>query len=168
MGKSFESDGKAILLTFIGVIITVVMLLVVANQVYSTTNSFTATNLTVTAPADGEQLNLPGRELVGSVVCANGSNGGNGDCSGNYTFTDVISNGIKTIQMNTTVDGVNSGYAGIDVNLTYTYHPDGYLSSGSSRAVTSLTVLFGAIAIVIFVLVMFVSSGTLGKIIGKR
>lgn len=162
MSKSFEGDTKAVLIAFIGVIIAIVLLASVANQVFNTTNTFTITKTTVTSPADGVQLNLVGRELVGSVVCANDSGA---DCAGNFTFEDVISNGIKTIQMNTTVAGIANGYDEIVVNLTYTYNPDGYLSAGSDRSIMNLIIIFGAIAAMVFVLVEFAREGTLGKLL---
>ena len=148
-----KSDGKMILMLFIGVIIAVALYSVVADSVASgTVVSNTFTNVTVTAPAVNTSLALNGRDLVGTGNVWNLTKVISSTTTDNLTIREEIgSDGQKSVVLHTFVN--SSGFAGEEVNVTYTSVPDGAVT-GSSRAIFLLVIIFGAIAIMVFAVVM--------------
>ncbi len=148
----FKGDTAAVIGAFIGIIIAIVFLASIATSIVGQTNTITTINETVTAPAVNASLALTGRDYVGSGVVHNATNG-TLIPTVNFTFSDGLVNGAKTVLI-TTLDGA-SGYAGESINVSYEYGAEGYLADSGSRSIALLIIIFGALAAVIFTLVMF-------------
>ena len=167
MGKILEGDGKAILSIFIGAIIAVVCLGTIADSIYTQTNTFTNANETVTAPVVNGTLDLTGRELVTQVEIYNNTNISQSLIgSGGSLQTGTATSGTRTVQL--AIDDNAVAFAGLSVNVSYIYNPEGYLSLGGARSIQSLILIIGALAILIFVIVVLIKSGSLGILIKRR
>lgn len=160
MVKVLHGDGKAILMVFIGAIITIVFLQSISDTQSFQVNTFTENNLTVTAPAVNASVALSGRELIGTATVQNGTTNISLEGAGVFVNESVI-NGIKSVRLN--VNQTGAGFAGTPVNVTYTAGADGYLERSVDRTISNLIPLFAALAILIFVLVIFIMNGTLGE-----
>lgn len=169
--KSLSSDGKAIFMVFFGAIIAVVLIGTFADNVFTQTNTYTWTNETYARPTVNTSTDLTGRELVGSAIVLNSTvtNGtaGGGIVTGAIVSTGTsASTGLRSVQilLNDTAHAETSA-AGI--NVTYTFRPDGYLNLAGARGMASLIVIMSALAILVFVVVVFIKYGTLGRLIGR-
>ncbi len=158
---SFKMDGKALLIVFIGAIIAVTFLQTIGDSVFAQTNTATVINVTVTAPAINATLDLTGRTLIGTGTIVNASNASS-TSNGLIIQTGRGSSGLESVQL--TLNDTASDFAGTLVNVSYNYEPDGYLQEGSTRSIAILIVLFGALAILIFVIIVLIKDGSLGKL----
>ncbi len=158
---SFKMDGKALLIVFIGAIIAVTFLQTIGDSVFAQTNTASVTNVTVTAPAINATLDLTGRTLIGTGTVVNASNESSPN-NGLIIQTGIGTTGLQSVQL--TVNDTAGSYDGITVNVSYSFEPDGYLQETSTRAVALLVVLFAALAILIFVIVILIRDGSLGKL----
>ena len=163
MAKMLEGDGKAVFAFFIGSIIAIVFLASVADSVFTQTNTATATNLTVTVAAINTSLAVEGRDLIALTSIINETNITLDDVG--LSLSDGLVNGVKTVIL--TANDSASDLVGDEVNLTYTYNPDGYISIAGGRSIASLIVIFGALAILIFGFVVFMKNGSLGRLMRK-
>ncbi len=150
-----KSDGKMILMLFIGVIIAVALYSVIADSVSSgTVVSNTFTNQSVTAPAVNESLELTGRDLIGTGSVRNVT--APISVGSNITIREEVgSTGGKSVVLHVFQNG--SVFAGDTVLLTYTSVPDGAVTGGA-RAIFLLVIIFGAIAVMVFAVVMLFRS----------
>ncbi len=160
------SDGnlKAIFIVFIGAIIAVTLISVISNQTNLSTNSFVTVNETFTIPTNvGETVDLGGRELVSATAIRSA----NASTILNLTLqTGTGASGLRSVQI--VVDGpvvANTSQTGL---ASFTYLPDGYVGSSGGRSIVNLIVIFAALAIVVFVLVVFIKIGFLGKLMGRK
>ncbi len=156
------SDGnlKAIFIVFIGAIIAATLIVTIANQTNLETTTFTETNFTVAVPQNGTATDLTGRTLISGDIINSSLTAG----IVNVTLRTALSSttGLSTVQI---YNNASSTEALQNVNVTYTYEPNGYVSDSGGRAITRLIVLFAALAIVVFVLVVFIKMGFLGKLL---
>lgn len=135
------------------VVITAIALLNggISSNVASVTNTVTLTNQTYTSGAVGSSVNIPYQALKGTIVITNASSGTLVP-STNYTVTNyVVSNG----QLVTTITSLGGagGWQGKSINVSSsTVEPFGYDTSAGGRAVTSLIVIFAALALAVGVL----------------
>ena len=161
MVNSLQGDGKAVFVFFIGVIITIVFLATIGDSVFTQTTTASQTNLTVTASAINVSQSVVGRDLILAISVINSTNVTLIDSGVN--LTDGIVNGVKTVivRINDSVPDLD----GAEINLTYTYNPDGFIDSAGGRSIADLIPLFGALAILIFGLVTFLKDGSLGALI---
>ncbi len=163
---NFKMDGKAFFMIFLGTIITIALLSTIGDSVFLQTNTFSVANVIVTAPAVNATLDLTGRTLIGTGTVANTTNAST-NTSGVVIQTGTGTGGLQSIQLS--VNQTANNFAGKSVNVSYTFQPDGYLSSGVSRSVIILVVLFGALGIFITVVVILLGDASMGKIIrGER
>ena len=165
MVKILHGDGKAIMVVFIGAIITIVFLASIADSIFNQTNTFDVANETLVSTNGTTLLLLPELQgkSVSDVVVYNGTNEVI-VASGNYTIFNKhinASNGVETVKIN--VSGV-AIYQGEGWNISYTYQPNGYLERSGDRSIANLIVLFSALSILIFVVVIFIMRGTLGEL----
>ena len=161
-----KSDGKMIFMIFIGVIITVVFLNGIADQVSLQTQTQTLTNLSATVPATANTTftpQLPGRQNITAIVVTFTNGTGTFTFTNNFTVNTTDASGNLGIFFFPTDAAVTEGVNGSDVNLTFTMQPFGYLQDSASRNVTSLIVLFAALAIVVFVIVVLFKFGSLSE-----
>lgn len=151
-----KSDTVVFIMIFIGVIIAINFLVPISDQIALNSRTITITNNTVTAPEVNETLDLIGRELINSIEIYNASNLTPG-ITGAFLSTKLGSAGLLTVQL--TLNDSAATFAGQDINVSYTANPDGYLSSGATRSINNLNILFGALAILILILVMLIKDG---------
>jgi len=158
----FKTDGKTIFTIFVGAIIAATLIVAIADQVNLTTSTFRVDNVTVTAPAVNATLDLTGRELISRLGITNESQP---NLTNQLTLqTGTGTTGLRSVQL--TINDTSSNYAGVSVNVSYTYNPDGYVSDPGGRSITLLITLFAALAILIFVIVVLFQ-GTLKAIIER-
>lgn len=163
MAQSLKGDGKMIFTIFIGAIIAVVFLASIGNSVFEQTNTGTATNVSFTGAAINTSLALEGRELIVGTSVINGTN--ITLISGGVILATGTVNGVQTVTV--TINDTATALVGTLMNATYTFNPDGYLSDSGSRSITNLIVLFGALAILVFLVVVLFKEGSFAELIAK-
>ena len=144
-----------ILLMFIGALVGLILFQAVATQTGASLNTAFSNNTTFTGPADGVTIDLVGQELLSTPVVSNDSE--IVLASTNYTIDEGVSEttGVKSIQY----EAIGSHIDGVQINVTYTYGPDGYIDDSGARAVVPLILIFFALAIIIVVLEPTMRSG---------
>lgn len=166
---SLKGDGMAIIMVFIGLIIAATFIIPIADSVIGQTATVDVFNSSVTVPANNGTVDLTGRTLVGTATVFNGTNGTASPEAlegKNITIRTAIgSAGLQTVQL--FVNDTGEQYVGSVVNVTYTYEPDGYLQNSGARSLANLIILFAALAMVVFAIVVFIKRGSLGALIGK-
>jgi len=166
MAKILKTDGKAIIVAFIAIILGVVLIGTIADQETAITETKTNINHTVTLPtAIGETVELTGRDHISTTSVINASDA-NDDWSDNVTLSDGLgSDGSKKVilTLDDLTDSDGDEINGTDANVTNVYGPQGYLANSSDRAIIGLVIIFGALAILITSFVI-VRLGTLGRI----
>ena len=167
MNKKGAVDGTT---GMIGVIVTVMVLLVVgvvllqasAQQVGSSTNTYTLANASLGVMTNGTSIYIPNCQAATSVKIFNAT----GDVeipSTNYTLTNyVVNNGVLSARVApavTVTAGVafNKGTATIDAVC----EPYGYITDSGGRAVAGLIVIMFAIALAVVALTPTLRSGVL-------
>jgi len=161
---NFQSDGKAIFQVFVGAIIAITFMLTIGDAIFLQTNEITIVNVTVTAPAVNATLDLTGRTLVSQTAVTEASNVSN-TSSGLFLQTGTATSGLQTVQL--VVNDTAAAFVGTSVNVSYIMQPDGYVSDSGARAITALILIFASLAILIFVIVVFIKNGSLGKLMGR-
>ncbi len=160
---TLKGDGKAILTIFIGVIIAATLIASIATTVTGDTTTISRNNQTVTVPTVNTTLALDGRELLSQISIENSTDGA--AVPGMTLQTAEGSNGLLTVEL--TVNDTAAAFAATSVNLTYTANPDGYIG-GNSRSIYLLVTLFGALAILVFIVVTLLKPGaSLEKLMRK-
>ena len=182
MGRILESDGKAIMVVFIGAIIAVALIALIANSVIgTTTGSRTILNETVvspianTTPTTQDATDLTGRSLLttgdalaSAIINATGlAVAGSGTAVPNMTLRDgkSFTTGLQTVMI--VLNATSKGQEGVNVNVTYDFVPEGFVTAASGRAIVLLITIFSALAIAVFVLVVFIKTGALGRMMGR-
>lgn len=161
---NFQGDSKAIFKVFIGAIIAVTFMIVIGDAIFPQTNIATQGNTTVTAPAINATTDLTGRTLVSSINVLNATSNVT-ITSGVLLQTGIGTNGLNSVQI--TVNDTATAFAGESIRIAYTYQPDGYLDNSGARAIALLVLIFGSLSIMVFVVVMFIKEGSLGKLMGR-
>ncbi len=169
-------DFFGILIIFIGAIIAVTFMSPIGDQINLQTTTFNTINVTVTAPSAGNgTVDLFGREVVGGTGVITNATAIRNDTindtfalgANNFTIiTGTGSNGLLTVQLLLNDTGA-AAWADQSVNVSYEYRPDGYINDSGGRSVTRLILIFAALAILVFVVVVLMS-GSLGEIIRKK
>ncbi len=159
---TFKMDLKSFFVIFIGVIIAVVFLQSIANTAFAQTTAGNVTNNTITAPNNGSSISLTGREVTGTPQAFNATDGAVVP-STNFTLATGLVDGIATVQY-TNLDSV---WNGVSVNVTYNFNPDGFVSEATTRSVILLIIIFGALAILVFVISILFKFSSLGEMVNK-
>lgn len=154
-----KSDGKMVFMIFVGAVITVVFMGVIADQVFLQTNTATATNVTFTAAAVNSSVTLTGRQNISTITVINATNA-TLDWSANFTVDTVDSSSNLGIFL-VTRDVTGVGFAGESINVSYDYQPVGYLQDSGARSIAALVVIMSALAIVVFVIVVMFKFGSI-------
>jgi len=159
-----------ILLAFIGIILGVTLFITIQQLVVPLTEQDTATNITIAYPsAANGTTDMIGQELFGTPIVTlwniTGTvyPGGSG-IDGNFTITEEVSNGVKTIQFKRLDSGQVMDTA--KVNITYDFGPDGYIDNGGARSVALMIGVFAALAIAVVALSPTLRSGVLEMLEG--
>ncbi len=162
-----KSDGKMVFMIFLGAIITVVFLGLIADSVSTQTSILTSTNATFTsAAAVNGTVQLTGRANTTVVTVVDGAN----DTlvwTGNFSVNTVNAAGVPGIFLVTTDAAGAAGQNDSAIGVTYSFQPQGYLPDSSSRSVASLIVIFGALAIVVFVIVVMFQFGSIREMMNR-
>jgi len=162
---SLKGDGKMIFMIFIGALITVVFLGAVANSIFAQTNTITVTNETQTAAAINSSITLTGRSNITPITVVNASSDA-ADWTGNFTVSTTDSDGdLGIFLFSRNVTG--AGFAGESIGVSYTYEPFGYIQDSGARSVTLLIVIIGALAIVVFIIVVMLKFGSLREMMNS-
>lgn len=145
-----------VITAFIGLLVGIVLLNGgIYENVGTVTNTRTATNLTVTSPANGSTAAILGQAIEGSVTVTNETHD---DISSEFIFaSSQVLNGAFTGTITTNI----ANNANKNVNLSYTYQPDGYIQQAGGRSVAGLIAVFAALAVAVFALVPALRSGVL-------
>ena len=153
-----------ILLAFIGIILGITLFITIQQLVVPLTAQDTATNVTVAWPsAANGTTDMIGQELFGTPLVTLWNTTGTVVGPGNYTITEEVSNGVKTIQLKRTDLGE---VMLTNVNVTYTFGPDGYIDNGGARSVALIIGIFAALAIAVVALIPTMRSGVLDMLGG--
>ena len=163
MADSLKGDGRMIFTIFVGAIIAIVFMASIGDQIFTQTNTASNTNLTVTVLAINSSLAIEGRDLLTVVSITNVTNSSL-DTNG-LNLTSGVLNGVKTVFL---VANDSSGSVGNEVNLSYTYNPDGYITSAGGRSITALILIISALAILVFVVVVMFKFGSIQEIMNMR
>ncbi len=161
---SLQSDGKAIFKVFIGAIIALAIITIIGSAIVGQT-TISSIAINVTAPEVNATLDLEGRTLVSATSVANAANASNSSVGLILQTATSITTGLRTVQL--TLNDTAAEFAGTLVTTTYTAEPDGYLNNSGARAISLLILIFAALAIMIFVVVVFIKDGTLGRLMGR-
>ena len=152
-------DIKVFFGLFVGVILAVALLVPAADTVFNSTNTFNVTNETITSPTANQNLSLTGRSLVGDgsvSVFNNTGNNGSVINSTNFTFQTGLVNGASSV----IYTNLESNLDGTSLNISYLFVPDGFVP-GAGGTVLSLVVLFGALAVLVFVVLKVTKEGSM-------
>lgn len=163
MVNSLQGDGKAIFTFFIGAIIAIVFIGNFADSIFTQTTALTETNTSVTVLAINTSLALTGRDFNTLTSIINTTNI-TLDTLG-LSIDDGLVNSVKSVRL--TANDSASDLVGTIVNVSYTYNPDGFISSAGGRSIALLITIISALAILIFAVVTFIKDGSLGALIGR-
>ena len=144
-----------VIILFVGLIVAASILPDIANQEELITGSFEVRNDTITVPAINGTVDLTGRDLITEIQIENATTVADDDVVGLALIEGIGTNGLVTIQL--FANDTSSLITGNGVNVSYTYRADGFVGNGNV-AVTQLIVLFAALAMVIFSIVMLFES----------
>ncbi len=155
MNKKAQVEGVlgAILVMFIGVLVGLILFQAVAQETGRSLNTLvfndSSDGSTTTLGANGTRLDLTGQDLLSTPVVTNITSGIVVQ-AGNYTIDEVVSTstGVKTISYLV----LTPEYASQEVNITYTYGPDGYIDNAAARSIVPLITIFFALAIAVIAL----------------
>ena len=161
-----KSDGTMIFAIFIGAIIVVTFMTPIADRVVESTALQTNTNQTITIAAINATVTLTGRANTSLITIVNATDAK--DWSANYTVLTKNSAGVLGIFLKTEQAAGDVGQAGTSANVTYTYKPQGYIEESGGRAITSLILIFAALAIVVFIIVQIFKSEALKQVLGMN
>lgn len=134
----------------IAILIGTVLMIPLVNKVSSTKNIVTATQEQITV-ASGTAT-LDNDDLVTFTNMKNSS-------------TVLVNNNLSTeVRVNVSFDTgiVTTSYKDGGYNVTYTAYSDDYIKEGTSRNLTSLIIVFFALALVATALIAITKSGILG------
>jgi hypothetical protein len=150
-------NGELGIGTFIAVFVTVlvgaVLLTAVASSAATVSQTGYANRTTgdqqVTIGTLGTITCLTGQELLDTPVVIN-SSGGATITSGNYSITEAVcsTTGVKSVVY--TQNAIND--SGHTFNISYTYGVDGYADNSGARAVSTLIIIFMALAVTVVAL----------------
>ena len=154
----FNTDGKILIVLFIGAIIAVTFMSPIGDIIFGTTNTITITNQTVTGATVNTTLDIRGREILTTVAIINETNATDSLVNeGGSLQTGTGSDGLLSVQL--LLNDTAADFAGLGVNVSYTANPDGYISNSGGRSITQIILIIAALAIVVFTIVMFWKGG---------
>jgi len=159
MKRKGQVEIGGLIILAVAIIIGLVMITDgISEPVAAITQTVNIVNTTYTAPAAaGSSINLVGQAYT-SVIVTNATSGTLIPAT-NYTITNrVVRDGglVTTLTANA---GNSLGWHGKGINISATVEPFGYDTNGGSRAITSLIVIFAAIALVVTAVTVVIKNG---------
>ena len=171
-GQTFKSDGKAVLIAFIGAIIAATFLLSISDDVFTATNPTGVDNLTVTLSSSANgTTDIEGRDFLLLREIYNATSAGAGLATlpeGVAMQQGTGTDGLQSVQLLVNDTGEVAGHLSTTINVSYDYNPEGYVGTNGSTSVVRLIVLFAALAILIFVITVFIKMGSLGELMRRK
>ncbi len=149
LNKKGASLGVFIVI-FMGIIVSIALYAGTFESVGNMRNIRTTVNETITTAAVNSSTTLTGRENTSAITVVNATNGSQ-DWSVNFTVTTKNTGGALAILLTTTDNAGLVGQNLTSLNVSYTYKPQGYNDSSGSRAIVGIILIFGALAIAVFV-----------------
>lgn len=164
---SSKGDLMTFIVLFVGAIIAIVMLSASADQVSLQTSTIIITNSTVTGPAVNSTLDLTGRELLTTVEIYNATNVSQSlrGVGGVALQSGSTSGGVLTVQL--LINDTSSNFASQSINISYTANPNGFLPTAADRSIMNLVIIFGALAALVFVIVMLFQSESMKELLKR-
>lgn len=143
-----------LIMSFIAVIVGITLLLALIPSTSNLTTLSNTYNDSVTAGM-GINVTLTGQKAT-NVVPTNQSTGGILPTT-NYTVENnvILTDGT----LGSRIRFKEGNLIGAKVNMSYTYEPLGYADDSATRSIVPLILIFGALAILVFVLTPTLRSG---------
>ncbi len=163
---NFTLDGKMIFTIFVGTIIAATLIATISDSIFTQTNTIAVTNNTVTAAAVNTTLDVSGRELLTTIEIYNATNVTDTLVGlGGSLQTGTGTSGLLSVQL--ILNDTASAFAGESVNISYTANPDGFLSDGGARSIANLILIFAALAILVFTVVVIFQNENFRRLLNR-
>ena len=146
MNKKGEVGIGLFVVAFMGIIVALAMFGPIADTTGDMTNIGTIENLTVTTAATNETITLPGREAITAITVQNS----NGDFTANFTVITRNSGGALAILLKTLDTDGSEPIDNAEVNVSYSFKPQGYNDSSGARGIINIVLIFATITIMAF------------------
>ena len=148
--KGEMSGGIGILImTAITLIVGLILLSEgIAGNVAQVSQTVTVQNVTYTLAAQGSSIDLTGQEYISGITIYNSTGATQIKIDAtNYTIGEAVSTstGVKTVSLTTN----EADYAGVSVNVTYTYGVESYADNSGARSIATVIVIFTALALAV-------------------
>ena len=167
MNKKGQMDGLGmIIIVAVTLIVGVVFFQVIAQEIGSSTNTVEIANQSLTAAAVNDTLQyIINCRALSSVVIINATGTGIIVDSGNYTITNDVINpttSALSVSVNPTISATPDLGYGVGIwKISGTCQPLTYIADSGGRAVTSIILIFFALAIVVVAISPTLRSGLL-------
>ena len=137
-----------IMIVFVTILVGVIIFQQIAQTIGTTTDTYSY-NSTTTFPQNGSSIYITDIRALSSPVLINGSTTADVVTAANYTVTNnVVYNGALSVMITSTAD-TTSGWNGTTVYVTGTAQPLTYIDDSGGRGVTTIILIFLALAIAI-------------------
>lgn len=152
---------------FVIAMIGIVLMQETADTTTKLTTAYTSVNETKAGAAAGVNTTLKGKNTEGTPIVMNhtntSTNGGYTTvAAGNYTIAQRTRSGKQVVEFQL----LTATFGSQPLNVTYTWHPEGYISDPAGRNVTGIIILILAVALIIFVLVSLFEMDGLKAMLG--
>lgn len=163
-----KKNGVGVLFgMFIIAMIAIVLLQSTGDNVNTSTATRTEANHSVTMGGVGiNNATLNGKNFEGTVTVSGMKNFSTWGVftSTNYTVYQTTSEGKQVVKIG--VLSNSTGLAFNTVNVTYTYHPEGYVSNSAGRSIMTLVLVIMALGLLITIVVQLFGMERLKAILG--
>ncbi len=149
-----------IMILFISVLVGVIFFVTIAQDVGGSTNTQILVNGTFATGVDESSIDITGQDLLSTPIVYNAT-GITMTATTDYIISEIVSEstGVKTISLQVK----SADTASQNVDVSYTYGPDGYINDSGARSMATLIPLMFALAIAIIALTPTVRSELLNK-----
>lgn len=155
MNTKAQAMGVGLMiLTAVGLIVGLVLYSGgIAPNLGTSLNTVDLKNVSYTsAAAANTSINIDGQVVQGDIIVLNASDFDITDVANFTVSNNQVVNGVLTATLETTDDTVASSYEDVEVKLSYTSEPDGYVTSSGSRSIIQLIAIFAIIALIVHAL----------------
>ena len=135
-----------LLMMFIGIIVAIALFAGMFEPIGNMRNIYTITNQTVTTAAVNGTITLTGRENTTVITVQNGTS----QFTSNFSVTTTNSGCSLAILLKTLDEAATENIDGEEVNITYSYKPQGYNDSSGARGIIAIIMIMSALAIAVF------------------
>jgi hypothetical protein len=165
MALTKNGDISFIFMIFMGLILAIALINPIADQIFTNTNDASLVNGTYAMPLANVSIDLAGRNILSTPVVTNATSGVI-IASGNYTIADGTgTDGLISVRITSTDAATTSGYAGTNVNISYSYQPDGSMPTSGSRSILNIVLIFGVLGVLMFSITQLYKQESFTKLI---